>query len=108
MASFHVKKGFSPAEGRGKTLPFGKDFPIGGLGKFPQHREGKLGIFGKLLLKIGKDFLANEEFSTSWGRVMSCLRQAFMSKRDFSLPSAGEKLFPRPGFSRTFPGYLST
>ena len=27
-------------------------FPIGGLGKFPRPREGKLGIFGKPLLKI--------------------------------------------------------
>ena len=72
---------------------FGKGFPIGGLGKFPRPMEGKLAIFGKPLFNIGKEFLAREEFSTSWGRVISCLWQAFMSKRDFPLPKAGEKLF---------------
>ena len=41
-----------------KLFLFGKAFPIGGLGKFPKHREGKLGIFGKPLFNIGKEFLA--------------------------------------------------
>ena len=45
-----------PLPKAGEKLPFGKAFPIGGLGKFPKHREGKLGIFWETLVKDWEGF----------------------------------------------------